>query len=127
MSDASQERREFLRMDYERDVKFRELRGEKLSTKTQAATRNISACGLLFRTGSIPPALSSIIWVELDQKMTNICSEVEGDLIIHNGGVFGRVVRISEGEPGQSYDIGIAFLRRKDVTEDQIEELTSQG
>jgi len=120
-----EEKREFLRVDYEKDVNFKELRGEKLSQKAGMHTRNISACGLMFRTSSLPPALSSVIWIELDQKMQGICSEIEEDLIIHNGGVFGRVVRIAEGEPGVSYDIGVAFLRKKDMTESEINELIS--
>ncbi len=125
MTDNYEDRREFLRIDYTHDVKFRELRGDKLSQKTQAATRNMSACGLLFRTPNLPPALSSVIWIELDQRMRNVCSEIEQDLIVYNDGIFGRVVRISEGEPGLSYDIGVAFLRKKDMSKDQIEEIIS--
>ena len=123
MHAEQEERREFLRVDYEQGVKFRELKGEKLSQKSDILTRNMSACGLLFRTESLPPALSSVIWIELDPKMVSICSEIEGDLVIHKGGIFGRVVRIAEGEPGKSYDIGIAFLRRKDMSEAEISEL----
>jgi hypothetical protein len=37
--------------------------------------------------------------------------------------VFGRVVRIAEGEPELSYDIGVCFLRRKNMTEDDINAL----
>ena len=119
------DRREFLRMDYEKPLNFKVLSGEKLSTKSDVYSRNISACGLLFRTAKDAsiPALSSIVWVELDQKMLNICGEIESDLVTHKNGVFGRVVRIAEGEPGQSYDVGICFLRKKDMTESEIQAL----
>lgn len=117
------ERREFLRLEYERSLNFKVLSGEKLLTKSGVFSRNISASGLLFRTASetsIPP-LSSIVWIELDPKMLNICGEIETDLIIHKNGVFGRVVRIAEGEPGKSYDIGVCFLRRKNMTKTEIQ------
>ena len=120
-----EERREFLRVDYEKSLNFKELKGDKLAQKSEVITKNISACGIMFRTTSLPPALSSIIWIELDPKMMSICSEIENDLVIHEGGIFGKVVRIAEGEPGQSYDIGVAFLRKKDMTQDQIKALVS--
>ena len=121
-----EERREFLRVDYEKTLNFKELKGEKLSPKAEAISKNVSACGILFRTEKMPPALSSVVWLELDTKMMNICSEVEDDLLIHNGGIFGRVVRIAEGEPGKSYDVGIAFLRRTNMTEQEIQQLLAE-
>ncbi|MGD2278870.1 MAG: PilZ domain-containing protein [Candidatus Omnitrophota bacterium] len=119
-------RREFLRIEHEKIVNLKELKGERLAPKIEVLTKNVSACGILFRTEKIPPALSSVIWVELDPKMTNICSEIEDDLLIHKGGIFGRVVRIAEGEPGKSYDVGVAFLRRKNMSEAEIEQLLSE-
>ncbi|RKY42588.1 MAG: hypothetical protein DRP85_02320 [Candidatus Makaraimicrobium thalassicum] len=125
MHTDGEEKREFLRMDYETPLNFRVLSGDKLTAKSDVFSRNISACGLLFRTSreSSIPALSSIVWIELDQKMMNICAEIEADLIIHKSGVFGRVVRIAEGEPGKSYDIGICFLRKKDMTAEETQAL----
>lgn len=121
----SDEKREFLRVEHEMPLNFKVLSGDKLASKADVLSRNISACGLLFRTSteSSIPSLSSIVWVELDQKMLNICEEIEGELVTHNNGVFGRVVRIAEGEPGKSYDIGVCFLRKKDMTEEEIKEL----
>ena len=58
--------------------------------------------------------------------MMSVCSEIEDDLLIHNGGIFGRVVRIAEGEPAKSYDVGIAFLRKKSMTQEEIEQLVSE-
>jgi hypothetical protein len=121
-----EERREFLRIDYETSLNFKELKGEKLSPKADAFSRNISACGILFRTEKIPPALSSVVWIQIDDKIMNVCTEIESDLVMHNGGVFGRVVRIAEGEPGKSYDVGVAFLRRKNMTEAEIEQLLAE-
>ncbi|MBF0252610.1 MAG: PilZ domain-containing protein [Candidatus Omnitrophica bacterium] len=120
-----EEQREFLRMDHETAVDFREVKTDKLSNKSHIMTRNISASGLLFRTTNIPPALSSTIWVQLDDKMLNICSEIEEDLIMKDEGVLGRVVRISEGEPGVSYDIGICFIRKSSLSEVEIQQLSS--
>ncbi|MDP8258478.1 MAG: hypothetical protein P9L90_03550 [Candidatus Aadella gelida] len=122
------EKRDFLRVDHETPLNFKILTGEKLTSKTDITARNVSASGLLFRTmkDSSIPAISDIIWVELDEKMVNICSEIEEELITHKGGVFGRVVRISEGEPGISYDIGVCFLRKTDLTEEEIHGLVSK-
>ncbi len=127
MTGDMEEKREFLRVDYETQLNFRVLTGEKFTTKSDIVSRNISASGLLFRTESESsiPALSSVVWLELDPKMMNICSEIEDDLIAHKNGVFGRVVRIAEGEPGKSYDIGVCFLRRQDMTEEEIQILKS--
>ncbi len=121
------EKREFLRVDYETPLQFKTLRDNKLTQRSEIFSRNVSACGLLFRTTdqSSIPALSSIIWVELDEKMVNICAEIENDLVIHNNGIFARVVRISEGEPGESYDIGVCFLRKKDLLKNEINELVA--
>ena len=122
-----EEKREFLRVDYEKQLNFKILSGEKLASKQDILARNVSASGLLFRTSSESsiPALSSIVWIELDEHMMNICSEIEEDLVIHNNGVYGRVVRIAEGEPGKSFDVGVCFLRKKDMTDEEVRELTS--
>ena len=119
------EQREFLRLDYEAELDFKVLKGDKLSKKSEVYSRNMSACGLLFRTAvdSSIPAISSIVWVGLDPKMMNICTEIEEDLIEYNNGVYGRVVRIAEGEHGKSYDIGICFLRKKDLRPEEIQAL----
>ena len=92
------EKREFLRIDYEAILNLKVLKEEKLAPKADIKSRNISACGILFRTSkeSSIPSLSSVVWVELDLKMRNICQEIESDLLIHNNGLFGRVVRIAE-------------------------------
>ena len=125
MNGEMEEKREFLRVDYETPLNFKVLKEDKLSSKSDVHARNVSACGLLFRTSTEAsiPSLSSIVWVELDPKMMNICAEIEDDLVIHKNGVYGRVVRIAEGEPGKSYDIGVCFLRKKDMSKEEIEAL----
>ena len=122
----SDEKREFLRVDYEAPVEMKLVKGAGLSAKKDVYSRDISASGLLIRTWSESaiPNLSSMVWIKLDDKMMNICGEIENDLILFNGGVFGRVVRIAEGEPGQSYDVGVCFLRRNSMSEDDIKALT---
>lgn len=128
MNADGDDKREFLRVDYETPLNFKVLKEDKLTAKSDVQSRNISACGLLFRTSTDAsiPSLSSIVWIELDPKMMNICAEIENDLVIHNNGVYGRVVRIAEGEPGKSYDIGICFLRKKDMTEEEINQLLKE-
>ncbi len=127
MNPDHEEKRDFLRLDYEKELNFKMLSGDKLAAKSDIYSKNISASGLLFRTGteSSIPVLSSIVWVELDDRMINICEEIEDSLITHKNGVFGRVVRIAEGEPGKSYDIGICFLRKGELTEEEMQVLKS--
>lgn len=127
-SQGKEDRREFLRVDYDNQLNFKVLKGEKLTGKQDVWSRNVSASGLLFSTSSEAsiPALASVVWIELDQKLMNVCREIENDLVIHNSGVFGRVVRISEGEPGKSYDIGVCFLRKKDMTPEEVQMLTAE-
>lgn len=123
MNVSFDEHREFLRVEYAAPVHYKEVRANRLLFKNEMLTRNISPAGILFRTKSVPPALSSTVWIELDQKMMNICSEIEHDLIVRDQGIFGRVVRIAEGEPGMSYDVGICFLRRKSLTDRDLAEI----
>jgi hypothetical protein len=125
MVSLEEEQREFLRVDYENKLNFRELKSQKLMNSHDMQTRNISACGLLFRTENLPPALSSVLWIEMDDKLLNICAEIEEDLVVSKKGLLGRVVRISEGEPEKSYDVGVCFLRKNGMSEDEIESLTS--
>lgn len=121
----SDDRREFLRIDYETPVQYKIYTGERLLKKPDVLSKNISASGLLFRTDSDTaiPAIGNIVWIELDEKMLNICHEIENDLLLRDSGIFARVVRISEGEPDRSYDIGVCFLRRKNLDDSQIEML----
>lgn len=119
--------REFLRVDHDTPLNFKVMAGEKFAARSDVFSRNISACGLLFRTTKETsiPALSSIVWVELDSRMINVCSEIEEELLIHKNGIFGRIVRIAEGEPGISYDVGVCFLRKRDMTSEEIQSLLS--
>lgn len=125
MHSDGDDKREFLRVSYEKTLNFKVLKSKKLTAKSDIASRNISASGLLFRTANEAsiPVLSSVVWVELDERMMNICSEIEQDLVIYKNGVFGRVVRIAEGEPGRSYDIGVCFIRKANITEKELQEL----
>jgi len=122
------DKRDFLRVNYETPLNFKVLKEEKLLSKADITSRNVSASGLLFRTAteSSIPALSSIVWIELDQKMMNICAEIERDLLTYKNGIFGRVVRIAEGDPGKSYDVGICFLRKKSMSEEEIKALVPE-
>lgn len=126
MTEHIDERREFLRMEHTGPVKYQELKGGRLSRKSDILSKNISASGLLFTTENVPPALSSILKVELDDKMLNVCHEIESDLLIMGKAVLGRVVRISEGEPGKSYDVGVCFLRRKNLSDQEITRLINE-
>ena len=126
MSADFEEKRDFLRVDHEKELNFKVLAGDKLASKSDVLSRNVSASGLLFRTESEStlPALSNIVWVELDDNIMSVCNEIENDLVMFKNGIFGRVVRIAEGEPGKSYDVGVCFLRKENMSEQDIQALT---
>ena len=101
MSENYEEKREFLRVDLEKPLNFKTLKGEKLIARSDILSRNVSACGLLLRTTteSSIPALSSIVWIEIDDKIMNICAEIEEPMagvalawLLHQPGVTSVIV-----------------------------------
>ncbi len=116
------EKREFPRVEYESSLIFKVLSGDRLVARPDICSRNVSAGGLLFRTSteSSIPAISRIVWTELDAKLRDVCSVISNDLVTHKAGILGKVVRIAEGEPGRSYDVGVSFLRKKNPPEEEV-------
>lgn len=106
------ERREFLRLDYRRPLKFRLVQGSSDDVNL-ATTSNISPSGVLFKS-KILPKIASILWMNLDIKTLQICRDIENRVLVHNNGILGRVVRIDEDRETDSYRIGVCFVTRDD-------------
>lgn len=112
--DPVEERREFYRVDFRYPVKFRQVRdtGDNLRLGT---CENISISGILFKTPIIPQ-LSSVLWMDVDFRTLKICREIEEEVLVHEEGLLGKVVRVEEDpEEKMLYNVGVCFLRKKDV------------
>ena len=109
MEPQKTERREFFRVPYASSLKYKAYNDGGSSGTAQ----NISQSGILFQTEQEPPKLSSIVWLNLDLRTLKICQEIESRALIFNNGILGKVVRVEEDpDSGNSYDIGICFLRK---------------
>lgn len=109
------ERREFFRYRHEKPAAFREISGndKTVSGLAKAATKNLSASGMLF-TSEYPPRLSSIIVLDVDYRTSRLCEEIEERALIIDNKLLGKVVRIEDDDSG-SFDIGIAFIKKSDT------------
>lgn len=109
--EGGSDRREFLRLDFRQPLRFRMVpsSGEVLH---DASGSNISVSGLLFKSRVLPP-LSSVLWMDVDTRTLRICREIDERVLVQDGGLIGRVVRVEEnpGEAG-TFSVGVCFLRK---------------
>ena len=133
MTQSDPERREFFRLNYKTPIQFKSYevknlpKSAKLAGPLEGTTRNISQNGVLFQTEENPPQLSSIVWMNLDMRTLKICQEIEGKAIIFNNGVLGKVVRVEEdAKSGNTYDVGVCFLRKDQKESREVQQALSQ-
>ena len=113
--DSTQERRDFFRLKFNNPVQFRTYSNRTgASSAEKVKSKDISSAGILFQTNNRPPELSSILWLNLDYRMLNICQEIDRRALILNDGILGRVVRVEESpSDGNAYDVGVCFLTKE--------------
>ncbi len=121
MDDQFVERREFYRVAYEKQLKFREFSKGSASMAIKAVSKNISQSGILFIAGELPK-ISSIIWINLPMKELAICKEIEARAVTVKNGILGKVVRVEENLGRKGYSVGVCFLKKDDSTIRSIEE-----
>lgn len=125
-----EDRREFFRVPYEAPIKFKFQKGDRFCEVLNVTSRDISPSGLLLNLPSEKPIVSTgtIVWLGLDRNMMNILANryigLEHDLVMHKGGLFAQVVRNSEGDLGKPHKLGVSFLRRGHISEDQIRSIS---
>jgi hypothetical protein len=113
------ERREFFRVPFSNSLNYKAY----TRPATYGAAQNISQSGICFQTGE-PPKLSSILWLNLDIRTLKICQEIESRALVMNNGILGKVVRVEEGaEDGNTYDVGVCFLKKDQKGEAEVQEL----
>lgn len=125
MSPNNAEKREFLRYRCDKPVSFKILLSPKdknpASKLTSGISKNLSASGILFASGTFPE-IASILALDLDYRTTNICREIEENTLIIDNKLIGKVVRIEENDDG-TYNIGVAFIKKSDQIFPEIKKL----
>ena len=109
--DTPADRREFLRLDFRQPLRFR-LVPSSSEALHDASGSNISVSGILFKS-RVLPALSSVLWMDVDTRTLRICREIDEHVLVQDGGLIGRVVRVEEnpGEAG-TFSVGVCFLKK---------------
>ena len=114
------EKREFFRLDFSSPLEFKCYLPEKI--QADGEIQNISQSGVLFETVNKPPAISSILWMNLDFRTVKICQEIEGRALVFNNGLLGKVVRVEENiRKDNAYDVGVCFLTRDQQNSREIQ------
>jgi len=115
------ERRKFLRIPFQKNIKYRICYDKFTSEIIEGNSENISAGGILFKTKWPPPSMSIIaIDLNIDKfreyiKNENLQNDINIDnLYIQNGQLYGEVVRIKEYPESGYYDIGLKLITKKD-------------
>lgn len=119
------DRRKSARYSYQKNIKYK-ITDFSHSGKTnlkisQAISKNISTEGILFYTKN-PPGLSSIILLDINYRATPIRKELKEKVVIIDGKVLGRIVRVQEEKDNQ-YSVAVAFVSIKSGLTKQISEM----
>ena len=119
-SDRIVEKREFFRLNFSSPLQFKSYKPE--NPQSDGTVRNVSQSGVLFKTATNPPAISSILWMDLDIRTLKICQEIENRALVFNNGLLGKVVRVEEDvRTGISYNVGVCFLTRDQQNSHEIQ------
>ena len=118
-NDRIVEKREFFRLNFSGPFKFKSYQPEH--QESEADSKNISQSGVLFQTKVNPPAISSILWMDLDIRTLKICREIENRALVFNNGLLGKVVRVEENPRNSAYDVGVCFLTREQQNSREVQ------
>ncbi len=113
--------RRYVRIPFQRNIKYR-LCYERLASEIiDADARNISQNGLLFKT-KYPPPTSTIIALNIDitklaeyLRRENLTDVIKPDqLFIRDHSIFGEVVRIIKDDKSGFYSVAVKLILKKD-------------
>lgn len=118
MVEELKEKREFLRIDYNKPLTYRIINkpeDKDLASKFMTAvSKNLSASGILFISNVAKiPEIASLVVLDLDYKTAGVCQEIEDKALILDNKIIGRVVRIEDNED-DTCEIGVAFVKRSE-------------
>ena len=123
-----EDKREFFRINFEAPVEFKAYASQDAApaaSTVKGSSQNISSSGILFQTQTVPPQISSILWMSLDLRTLQICREIEDRALIFNDGVLGKVVRVEEGAQNR-YDVGVCFLTQDQKDSREVQKILSE-
>ena len=115
------ERRKYMRLPFQKTVKYRICYDKFSSAAVDADSQNIGGGGIMFKT-KWPPPIMSIIAVDIDiTKLKNYISKDNlkdkfnlDELYIQNGKLFGEVKRIKEYPESGYYDVALQLIHISD-------------
>ncbi len=124
---TGEERREFIRCDYEEPVHCRTIKssdGKKsFSSSIKGIVKNLSASGILFIVSSeSTPKIANMLLLELDYQTSSICQEIEKQSLIARNRFLGKVVRI-ENNDDNTCDVGVALIPKYNYLPEDIKVL----
>lgn len=114
------ERRNYVRIPFQKHLKYNICYNKFHSEEINAASENISEGGILFKTKWPPPSMS-IIAIDVDIpkfkayiKKEHHDKDIDVDAIHQEKGrLFGEVIRITEYKESGFYDVALKFIPRK--------------
>ncbi len=116
----TEEKRDFFRINFNSPVEYKSYTGSE-PVRASGRSQNISQSGILFQTETNPPALSSVVWMNLDIRTLRICQEIERRALIFNNGILGRVVRVEENPKSDIYEVGVCFLTQAEKNTREVQ------
>ena len=112
------EKREFLRVPYNAQVEVKLYKKDLFNEMQNGMVRNVSSCGLLFETQECF-SVGRFLLVTLDLNTLSNVVEVDNSVIEIEGRLLGRVVRVDEYQMNKEYGIGICFLRKSELDNEE--------
>ncbi|MCX5697505.1 MAG: PilZ domain-containing protein [Candidatus Omnitrophica bacterium] len=109
---TGKERRKFIRLDYTAPLALKVCKKETVSKILDGYTSDVSQAGLLCNIKD-KVKINDILWISFDRATLNICGEIEKNSFIYQGGIVGKVVRITRA-PGGFYSVGVQFMTREE-------------
>lgn len=115
---SGRERRGFVRLGYVTPLAYKVCNKDTISKLLKGYTANISESGL-FCNLKEKVKVDDILWLSFDRATLGICQSLEKMALIYQGGVIGKVVRITF-ENQDLYDVGVQFITREEQGLDNI-------
>ncbi len=106
------ERRKFIRLDYTAPLALKVCKKETVTKILDGYTSDVSQAGLLCKIKE-KVKINDILWVSFDRATLTICGEIEKNSFIYQGGIVGKVVRITRA-PNGLYSVAVQFITREE-------------
>lgn len=106
------ERRKFIRLDYTAPLALKVCKKETVTKILDGYASNVSQAGLLCNIKD-KVKINDILWISFDRATLTICGEIEKNSFIYQGGIVGKVVRITRA-PNGLYSVGVQFMTREE-------------